>query len=128
MDKRAELNLSILLLASDSPMRGALRDALQHAGLLVVTASDLGEAVDRIKEMPPDLLIVRPYISSMSGAEAAEYLRTKRPGLTVLIVAGFLDDERIRTQDAVENFHVFPKPYTADELVGKVREVLASLR
>jgi DNA-binding response OmpR family regulator len=119
---------TILLLDSESGMRAGLRDALKSAGYLVQTAGDLGEAVDRLTEMRPDLLITRPYINSMPGRMAADYLRSKQHGLPVLIVAGFMDDDRSRVQNAVEEFHTFPKPFSRDELVAKVREVLDVVR
>jgi DNA-binding response OmpR family regulator len=116
--------MNILLLDSDSLMRASLRDAIERAGYLVIPAADLGEAVDRVTEMRPDLLITRPYINSMSGWTAAEYLRSRRLGLPVLIVAGFMDDDRIRVRDANQEFHTFPKPFGRDELIAKVKEVL----
>jgi DNA-binding NtrC family response regulator len=118
----------ILLLDSNSVMRSALSDALQNAGYLVVAADGLGAAVDRIHEIKPDLLITRPFINNMPGHTAANYLRSKRPGLPVLIVAGFMDDDRIKVQNAVEEFHTFPKPFSRDDLVAKVREVLQVCR
>ena len=114
----------ILLLDSDPVMRAVLCDALESAGYLVVTASDLGAAVDRVRDMRPDLLVVRPYINSMTGHMAADYLRTKRPGLSVLIVGGFMEDDRIRDQDALGLFHVFPKPFVRSEFLASVKEVL----
>lgn len=117
----------ILLLDSDAVMRTVLRDALESAGYLVVTAGDLGAAVDRVHEMRPDLLITRPYINSMSGHMAADYLRSKRPGLTVLIVGGFMDDDRVRDQDAIGLFHTFPKPFSRAEFLRTVKEVLATV-
>jgi DNA-binding response OmpR family regulator len=85
---------------------------------------DLGTAVDRMKEMHYDLLITRPYVHSMSGRMAADYLRTKSPGLPVLIVGGFMDDDQVNVLHAVEQFHVFPKPFPRQELLAKVKEVL----
>lgn len=122
----AEAN--ILLLDSESAMRAGIRDALANAGYLVITANDLGEAVDRLAELRPDLLIIRPYINSMPGWMAAEYLRTKCHGLPVLIVAGFMDDDRTDVRNAIEDFHTFPDPFTRAELVAKVRDVFHSLR
>jgi DNA-binding response OmpR family regulator len=119
---------NILLLDSESVMRAGLRDALESAGYLVVTASDLGEAVDRLTEMRPDLLITRPFINSMPGRTAADYLRSKQNGLPILIVAGFMDDDRVRVQNDIEAFYTFPKPYSRDELVAKVRDVLDVVR
>jgi len=88
----------------------------------------LGAAVDRLHRMRPDLLIVRPYISSMPGHMAAQYLRTVSPGLAVLIVAGCISDERIHVQNAVYKFHMFPESFAPVELLGKVREVLRIVR
>jgi DNA-binding response OmpR family regulator len=121
-------NATILLLVSDSAMRAALRDALSDAAYQVIMAADLGEAVARLSETRPDLLITRPYINSMAGNTAANYLRTKRPGLPVLIVAGLMDDDRVAVQNAVGHFHAFPKPFAREELLAKVREVLETVR
>ncbi len=117
-------NTTILLLVSDPLMRDVLRDALDGAGYLVVVASDLGEAVDRLREIRPHLLITRPFISSMPGQTAADYLRTKRPGLPVLIVAGYMEDDRVRDQTAIEEFQIFPDPFSRHDLLAKVRDVL----
>jgi CheY-like chemotaxis protein len=121
-------NTTILLLVSDPVMRDVLRDALDGAGYLVVAAGELGAAVDRLHEMRPDLLITRPYISSMTGQIAADYLRTKRPGLPILIVTGYMDDDRIRDQNAIEDFHVFPKNFSRAEFLNEVHRVLSGLR
>ena len=128
MTKLTQPEVAILLLDSDSVMRAALHDALQSAGYLVVAAGDLGEAVDRLDEIRPDLLITRPYINSMPGRIAADYLRRKHPGLPVLIVAGFVDDDRLNVQNAIEEFYTFPKPFKRDELLANVRDVLQIIR
>jgi DNA-binding response OmpR family regulator len=120
--------MNILLIDSEPVTRASLRDALQNAGYLVQTAGDLGEAVDRVTEMRPDLLIVRPYINSMPGRMAAEYLRTRRHGLPVLIVGGFIDDGRIQVKNEIEDFYSFPKPFTREDLLAKVKDVLETVR
>jgi len=93
-----------LLLDSDSVMRAALHDSFQGAGYLVVAVGDLGEAVDRLDEIRPDLLITRPYINSMPGRIAANYLRNRYPGLPVLIVGGFVDDDRLNVRMQSRSF------------------------
>jgi DNA-binding response OmpR family regulator len=119
---------SILLLASDPPMREILSEKLTSGAYLVEVANDLGQAVDRLSEMLPDLLIVRPYIESMTGEEAVRYLRSKHPGLPALIVGGFLEDDRIETLNSVHGIQVFPKPFRADELLAKVGETILAHR
>ena len=109
-------------------MLAALEDALASAGFLVITAKDLGEALDRLNEARPDLLIIRPYIDSMPAQIAVPNLRRRHHGLPVLIVSGLLDDDRVNDQIAIGEVHVFPKPFTRQELLAKVREVLSIVR
>ena len=128
MPDRSLLKITILLLASDPLVRSVLQDALEHHGYTVVTAGDLGSAVDRLKEITPDLLITRTYIEGMTGHDAATYLRTKSNGLRVLLVGGLLDDQRLKYRESLEGFDVFPKPYSRAELLQKVKDVLAKPR
>lgn len=121
-------NAVILLLVSDPLMRVVLRDALHGGGYQIVTANNLGDAVNRLKEIHPDLLITRTYIDSMPGHMAADYLRSKQPGLPVLIVSGFMDDDRVRDQNAIQEFYVFPEPFSRTQLLDKIGKVLATLR
>jgi DNA-binding response OmpR family regulator len=95
---------------------------------MVRASSGLGDAVDRLKESVPDLLIIRTYVESMPGHEAAIYLRTKCPGMKVLMVGGLLNDERLQHRAEMQGFDVFPKPYSAAELIQKVKDVLNKQR
>jgi DNA-binding response OmpR family regulator len=117
-------NAFILLLVSDSVGRVVLQEALEHGGYTVMPAGDLGTAVKRLSEAKPDLLIISPYIEDISGYETAKFLRTKCHGLPVLMVAGLIDDDRLEYRLALEDFEVFPKPYSAAELLSKVKDVL----
>jgi DNA-binding NtrC family response regulator len=104
-------NTKILLLVSDPVVRSVIGEALEHAGYVVVPAGDLGWAADWLKKCPSDLLITRPFVSSMPGHEAAEYLRARCPAMRILIVGGFLDDDRLLHRESLAGFEVFPKPY-----------------
>jgi DNA-binding response OmpR family regulator len=84
----------------------------------------LGTAVDKLKESKPDLLVISPYVEDMSGYDAATYLRTKCPGVPVLVMNGLMDDDRIQNRLTLQGFEVFPRPFTAAELVEKVKDVL----
>jgi hypothetical protein len=44
------------------------------------------------------------------------------------MVGGLLDDERLRHRMELQGFEVFPKPYTAPELLQKVKDVLSKQR
>jgi DNA-binding response OmpR family regulator len=114
----------ILLLVSDSVARVVIQETLEHGGYSVMPAGDLGTAVKRLSESKPDLLIISPYIEDMSGYDTAKFLRTKCHGLPVLMLTGLMDDDRLEYRLALEGFAVFPKPYSAAELLLKVKDAL----
>lgn len=119
---------TILLLSSESDIRRVLQEVLEAQGHVILPASDLSRAVDWLSRCAPDLLIVSPYLSGISGYEAALYLRTKCNGLRILMVGGFLEDERIQSRTTLKEIEIFPKPFTAAEFLQKVSDVLASTK
>jgi CheY-like chemotaxis protein len=121
---RPQAHKTILLLISDQLVLAVIQETLEREGYLTLPTHDLGTAVTRLKTCVPDLLITRTYVSGMPGHDAAKYLRNKCPRMRVLIVGGLLDDDRLQRREALEGFAVFPKPYSAAQLLEKVREVL----
>ena len=128
MVDRSLMKTTILLLVSDPVVRSILKETLEREGYTVLATGDLGQAVDRLQECIPDLLITRTYIESLPGHEAAMYLRTKCPEMRVLMLGGLLDDERLAYRAEQQGFEVFPKPYTAAALLEEVRRVLGKPR
>lgn len=118
------LKTTILLLVSDPIVRSVLKETLEREGYMVVATGDLGQAVDRLKECMPDLLITRTYVQGLTGHDAALYLRTKCTKMRILILGGLLDDERLQNREALVGFRVFPKPYTAAVLLQEIKDVL----
>lgn len=128
MEDHSLMKTTILLLVSDPVVRTVLEETLERAGYMVLVAGDLGQAVDRIKESPPDLLIVRGHIQNLPGHDAAIYLRNKCLVMKVLILGGLLDDLRLRNREERQGFEIFPTPYPAAEFLRKVTEVLSKPR
>jgi len=111
----------ILLLGSAPVVRSVMREVLEHAGYVVLATGSLGIAVDMLAYSKIDLLISHPYIDDIPGHEAAKYLRARNPHMGVLIVAGLLDDDRLRYRADFEGFEIFPQPFTAAQLMEKLR-------
>jgi CheY-like chemotaxis protein len=122
------LKTTILLLVSDPVVLSVLAETLENEGYMVLATGDLGQAVDRLKHSEPDLLMTRTYVQGMPGHDAARYLRTKCAKMRVLMVGGLVDDARLQHREALEGFDVYPKPYTAADLLQKVKDVLSKPR
>jgi len=119
--------VTILLLASERVIRNVICKALESAGYLVLSAGDLSSAMDLVKRCAPDLLMVRHHLEDTPGHDAAVYVRASLPGIPVLIVGGVPDDPGLTNRETLHGFQIFPKPFTAAELVGKVREMLPGI-
>ncbi len=120
------MTTTILLLSSEPVVRLVIREVLERAGYVVMSTGDLGVAVERMGECRPDLLIISPYVESISGYDAAKYLRSRCTDMRVLMVAGLLADDRLQYRAELEKVELFPKPFTAAELLARVKEVLTA--
>lgn len=124
MMSKSPMELTILLLMSEPLARVVIQEVLERAGYLVMATGDLGTAVDRISEATPNLLMISPYVETITGHDAAKYLQARCPTMRILMVAGLLDDNRLEYRAELEKVQIFPKPFTAHELLNKVRELL----
>jgi YesN/AraC family two-component response regulator len=73
-----------------------------------------------------DLMLTDVVMPEMSGRELADRLAAIRPRLKVLYTSGYTDDAILRHGVLDKDIHFVGKPYAADELARKVREVLDS--
>ncbi len=116
-----------ILLVEDEPMvRELSRDMLERQGYQVVLASDATEA-ERISAVAGsfDLLITDAIMPSISGIELARRIRASHPGLKVLFISGYSDQPGERDQTAAEGAAFLQKPFSADSLGRKIRQVLS---
>jgi CheY-like chemotaxis protein len=121
----SQTNATILLLSSEPVVRSVMKEALEHAGYVVLATGGLGAAVDTLASTRIDLLITHPYVEDIPGHEAAKYLRSRNPHkMAVLIVAGLMDDDRLQYREELQEFKIFPPAFTAAQLIGEVGKVL----
>jgi len=87
MPAKTPVQSTILVLSSEPLMRQVIQEALERAGYVVLATGHLGDAVDRLRECKPDLLIIHPYVDTMSGHDAAKYLHARCPAMQILMFA-----------------------------------------
>jgi len=125
---KSAMETTILLLISEPLVRLVIQEVLERAGYLVMATGDLGTAVDRISECKPDLLIISPYIETITGHQAAKYLQSRCLRMKILMVAGLLADDRLQYRAELEKVETFPQPFTGEQLLEKVRSVLSEAK
>jgi two-component system cell cycle sensor histidine kinase/response regulator CckA len=117
---------TILLTEDDDQLRRLARVALQQHGYQVLDAANGGEALLLCEQHdgPIALLLTDVVLPRMSGRHLAERLQPLRPAMKVLYMTGYTDDAIVRHGVDRGDVPLLQKPFTADELLGRVRRVL----
>jgi signal transduction histidine kinase/ActR/RegA family two-component response regulator len=117
---------TILLVDDTDMVRRLARDVLSGAGYRVLEAAGADEAlqVAGSEASPIDLLVTDVVMPGRSGMELADRLRTARHDVRVLYISGYTDAAIVRGGLLAENAAFLQKPFTPDDLLRKVRQVL----
>ena len=73
-----------------------------------------------------DLLLTDVVMPGMSGVDLANRLTTQHPGLAVLLMSGHAEEVVFPNQEVNSNRSLLLKPFSQEELLTKVRELLTS--
>jgi CheY-like chemotaxis protein len=117
---------TILLVEDDDAVRQLAVIVLRRLGYTVLEAPE-AEAATRIFTThagPLHLLVTDVIMPGLSGPRLAERLRALRPGLRVLFLSGYSEEELDITQGAGPDTRFLAKPYLGTTLARTIREVL----
>jgi len=117
---------TILLVEDETAVRQLARRVLEGAGYRIVEASGPHEAlsVARTLDEPIHLLLSDVVMPGSGDVSLYEELAGGRPSLKVLYMSGYADETMVQRGWLANDAPYLPKPFTAHELVHKVREVL----
>jgi signal transduction histidine kinase/ActR/RegA family two-component response regulator len=121
---------SVLLIEDNDELRGATRGLLEVLGYQVFAAANGAEALDLFDRLGGrvDLVVCDVVMPGMSGPEVVERLRARKPDLRALFMSGYTDNVVVRHGILEGELEFLEKPFSAERLAAKVREVLASPR
>jgi two-component system cell cycle sensor histidine kinase/response regulator CckA len=113
--------VSVLLVEDDSVVRHVVTTMLHVAGHTVVGAATPREARAAVAGTvePFDLIVADVRLTESSGPELIAELRRLQPDARYLLMSGYAPD------DECEEMPFLAKPFTSDELIAKIGEILA---
>jgi C4-dicarboxylate-specific signal transduction histidine kinase len=118
----------LVLLADDEKVVLTLSSKiLKTHGYRVLTAENGAEAVETYRQHQDDIdvVILDAMMPRLTGTQACQLIKELNPEARVILITGYSRDEApVEEAIRLNGLHFVQKPYTAQQLVSAVREVL----
>ena len=116
---------TILLVDDEQPVRSVITEMLRDAGYGVLVAASGHEALAASNAHPGkiDLLLTDLIMPGMTGRMLADMLSTRRPGIAVVFISGYVGDSRSSLMG--QGIYFIQKPVTLEKLLQKISEALS---
>ncbi|HEX2250487.1 MAG TPA: PAS domain S-box protein [Gemmatimonadales bacterium] len=121
---------TVLLVEDEAAVRASLRRLLELHGYTVLEARNGAEALKiyEAHEGRVDLVLTDVVMPEMGGLELVDQLRSARPDLKVLIMSGYAERALTSNGSIPKGTGYLEKPFTAEVLMRRLREVLEGRR
>jgi two-component system phosphate regulon response regulator PhoB len=117
---------TILVVEDEAPLLALLRYNLERQGFRVEEATDGQEALLRISEAKPDLVLLDWMLPAMSGIEVCRQIR-RRPDTrnlpVIMVTARTEPQDAVRALDIGADDHI-AKPFAVEALLARIRALL----
>jgi DNA-binding response OmpR family regulator len=114
----------ILVVEDDGVIRRLNAEVLTSSGYHVDAAEDGAVAWDNLQRNRYDLMVTDNDMPKVSGFELLKKLHAVRLALPVILATGKPPEEELTQFPWLQPAALLLKPYTFDELLGTVRDVL----
>ena len=117
---------TILIVDDYSPSHRLLGFILEQDGHSVVTALNGLEALDRLAEVPVDLIVTDLSMPGASGLEFARAVLAIRPEIPVVLTTGYIDPGDLDMARDIGVREIVLKPTTIEEMGRAFHRLLSS--
>jgi DNA-binding response OmpR family regulator len=112
---------TVLLVEDDASLQSYLKELLLDNGYSVQLAADGIQALNSLKKIQPDIIILDLGLPNMSGETVCKEVRKKYPDLPIIILTA-----KDATSDIVQGLDLgaddyITKPFVAEELMARMK-------
>ena len=123
MEEMQFTNRVILVVDDEERMVRFIRLNLEHDGFIVVEAYNSHQAMDKLRETLPDLILLDVMLPDIDGFEMLRMVRENHDIPVIMLTAKSEEDDRVRGLELGADDYV-TKPFSPRELVSRVKAVL----
>ena len=119
---------NILVVEDDEDLRTLIEGRLKEAGYNVRVAVTGTEALERVSEQVPDLVLLDVMLPELDGLEVCRRLRAEHPLLYIIMATSRSDElDRVVGLEVGADDYV-TKPFSLQEVVARIRAALRRMR
>lgn len=117
---------TLLLVEDEDAVRLFGARALRNKGYKVLEAKNGENALEVMSKAgtPIDLVITDVVMPVLDGPELVKRVRESNPVMKVIFISGYAEDAFREKVSQDSDIHFLPKPFSLQQLAGKVKEVL----
>src|ERR1700685_260583 len=121
-----EQSKKILVVDDEPEVRKLVAAMLARSGHRIISA-DTGQNAIRLfkNNMDTDLLLTDVVAPGMSGPMIADEIAALKPEIKVLFMSGYDGTQAVQRLVVEKGYSLLVKPFTMDQLAGKIEAVLA---
>jgi PAS domain S-box-containing protein len=116
----------VLIVEDDEIVRTMAAKVLRDRGYTVSAVGNAGEAREKFEKEQHefDLVFTDIVLPDASGLDLADELRSREPGIKILVTSGYTDKQSQMADLAEKNFPLLEKPYALFDLLNAIKESL----
>jgi two-component system, NtrC family, nitrogen regulation response regulator GlnG len=128
MNAREDAMNPVWIIDDDRSIRWVFEKALEREGIPHRTFSAAQEAIDKLSEETPQVVVSDIRMPGITGLEFMQQLKAKLPATPVIIMTAYSDLESAVAAFQGGAFEYLPKPFDVDHAVELVRRALDESR
>ena len=125
--------IKILIVDDEASIVESLAEILESVGYEVTTATSGGEAINKAKQVSPEILLSDVLMPAMNGFELALRIKDALPNCRLILFSGQASTAQL-AQQAIQSFtskgyrfELLPKPLHPDVLLKKLEQSLTNV-
>jgi len=114
--------IRVLLIDDEEELVATLEERLGMRGIRAETATTVEQALERVRQVSFDVVVVDLKMPGLDGTEIVDRIRERHPRTGVLLITGHGSGHGELEQVTHRGYRILLKPFAFDRLVELIRE------
>ena len=121
--------MKILICEDEEVMLTALEFRLRKHGFQVIVAEDGKQAIQKIQQEPPDIVVADIMMPHITGLELTNYIRQDlKSTMPIIIISALEHDEVVLEAFQLGANDFIAKPFKPNELILRIKKIVQEMK